>query len=199
MTDIKRKSLLAAILILSCLLLCGCGNAARIPLPPLPTPTAQTPPPVTEETLKPTPVITPEPTPAPTKTPAPTPESEPEPTPEPEDPNTPHLSIANETVPEDMAQYGIATLLGEISTDKGMIVQVRGVITDAEGNVIEGQECVDYPYAPFCSIAGTVNAALQFAHLQPGHYIYELSAIAENNGVFREEILISKPFEVTYR
>ena len=79
-----------------------------------------------------------------------------------------------------------------------MIVLVRGVITDEDGNVIEGQECIDYPYAPFCSIAGTVNAALQFGLLQPGHYIYELSAVAENNGVKSEEILISQPFEVYY-
>lgn len=196
MRNRKRRSLLAAVLVCSCLLLCGCGISTRITLPPLPTPAPETPSPLPTAEPAPTPAPTPEPTPEPTVEPTPTPE--PEPSPEPEDPNTPHLSIANETVPEDMSQYGIATLLGEISTDKGMIVQVRGVIMDEEGNVVEGQECVDYPYAPFCSIAGTVNAALQFALLQPGHYIYELSAIADNNGVTNEEVLISQPFEVYY-
>lgn len=200
----KRKTILIVLVLSVCMLLCACGNAARISLPPLPTPTVETPAPSPAETAVRTPdaaqAPASEPSPEPEATTAPTPEPTPEPTPtpEPEDPNTPHLSIANETLPQDMRQYGIMTLLGEISTDKGMIVQVRGVITDEEGNVIEGQECLDFPYAPFCSIAGTVNAALQFALLHPGHYIYELSAIADNNGVTNEEVLISQPFEVYY-
>ena len=97
-----------------------------------------------------------------------------------------------------MPQYSAVTLLGEIRTDKGMLTEVRGVIKDGEGKVIEGQECIDTPWAPYCSIAGTVNAELKFGLLEPGKYIYELSAVAEYNGISTEKVLISQPFEVYY-
>ena len=196
MKNVKIKRIAVILLAACCLLLCGCSRLARITLPPLPTPVVETPTPSPTATPEPTPVPTPVPTPEPT--PEPEPEPTPVPTPEPEDVNTPHLSIENETLPQDMTQYGIQDLLGEITTDKGMITLVRGVILDADGNVVDGQECIDYPYAPYCSIAGTVNAVITFGSLQPGNYVYELSATAENNGIITEKVLISQPFEVYY-
>ena len=192
MRNVKIKRTVVILLAICCLLLCGCSRFTRVTLPPLPTPVTETP--------TPSPTATPEPTPEPTPvpTPEPTPEPTPVPTPEPEDVNTPHLSIQNETLPQNMTQYSIQELLGEITTDKGMITFVRGVILDADGNVVDGQECIDYPFAPYCSIAGTVNAVLTFGILQPGTYVYELSAAAENNGVTNEKVLISQPFEVYY-
>lgn len=196
MRNVEIKRITVILLAVCCLLLCGCNRLTKITLPPLPTPVTETPTPSPTATPESTPAATPVPTPEPT--PEPSPEPTPVPTPEPENVNTPHLSIANETLPQNMTQYSIQTLLGEISTDKGMITMVRGVILDADGNVVDGQECIDYPYAPSCSIAGTVNAVLTFGMLQPGNYVYELSATAENNGVTNEKILISQPFEVYY-
>lgn len=198
MKQMNKKRLAVVLLAICCLMLCGCGRISRITLPPLPTPVVETPAPSPTATPEPTPAPTPVPTPEPTPEPESEPEPTPVPTPEPEDVNTPHLSIENETLPGDMTQYSIQDLLGEITTDKGMITLVRGVILDADGNVVEGQECIDYPYAPYCSIAGTVNAVLTFGSLQPGSYVYELSATAENNGITTEKVLISQPFEVYY-
>ncbi len=128
-------------------------------------------------------------------TPAPTPT--PEPTPKPEDPNIPHLYIRDATYPENMGQGGIAVLLGEIYTDKGVIAQVCGRIVDANGENV--QQCMYYPYDDVFSLAGTVNAELRFGLLEPGHYAYIVSAIAENNNYTNgEEILIEHPFEIYY-
>ena len=67
------------------------------------------------------------------------------PTPTPEPPEKPHVFITNATEPEDMTQYGVASLIGEVQTDKGVVVKVVGEILDSDGNVV--QEYVDYPYA----------------------------------------------------
>ena len=113
MRNVKIKRIAVILLAACCLLLCGCSRLARITLPPLPTPVVETPTPSPTATPEPTPVPTPVPTPEPT--PEPEPEPTPVPTPEPEDVNTPHLSIENETLPQDMTQSGIQDLLGEIS------------------------------------------------------------------------------------
>ena len=192
------KRLLAVVLVLS--MACALGACSRVisKLPPLPTPAAQEPVRTADvflEEAEPTPEPTAMPTPPPT--PVPTPPPTPEPTPTPEDPNIPHLFIRGESYPESMGQGGIAVLYGEIYTDKGVIVQVRGRIVDADGNNV--QQCLYYPYDSTFSLLGTVNAELVFGLLEPGQYSYIVSAIAENNSYTNgEEVLINHPFEIYY-
>lgn len=202
MRKANRICLSAFTLVLCLALFSGCSRLSGVELPPLPTPTVATPSP--EPTPEPTPSPTPSPraaaSPAPTAAPAetePAAAAEPSaaPAPEPQDPNTPRLSISDETVPENMAQYSTVNLLGEITTDKGQIAQVWGRITDAEGNVV--QECVFYPYSQSFGLAGTVNAELHFGQLVPGSYVYVLSAVAESNAYHADVTLISHAFEVT--
>ena len=196
MKRINGNRLLTALLLLCAVFaLCGC-RAVMDRLPPLPTPSNGEPEPTEAAflaTAEPALIPTPAPTPVPTLPPTPTPA----PTPKPEDPNTPHLYIRDATYPESMGQGGIAVLLGEIYTDKGVIAQVRGRIVDADGNNV--QQCLYYPYDSTFSLAGTVNAELVFGLLEPGHYSYIVSAIAENNSYTNgEETLIDHPFEIYY-
>ena len=188
MKHFKRNTRMLLAVLLCASLLCGCSS---LKLPPLPTPTAETPPPQVE-------VVIPSPTPKPTFTPSPTPTPKPtptaKPTPAPEPPEKPHVFITNATEPEDMTQYGVASLIGEVQTDKGVVVKVVGEILDSDGNVV--QEYVDYPYAAYYSIAGTVNAALRFGQLLPGRYTYRLTAIAENESYSDEQVLTEKEFNV---
>ena len=183
-------------------LLTACSRLAAMELPPLPTPRQEQPAPTMDAFVQ-EPVATPEP-PAPSAaptlppTPEPTPVPTPEPTPEPEDPNIPHLYIENATYPESMGQYGSADLLGEIYTDKGVIAQVCGRIYNNDTGQNE-QICLYYPYESYFSLAGTVNAKLIFGMLEPGHYTYIVSAIAENNSYTNgEEVLIEHGFEIYY-
>ena len=219
-TMLKRLS--AVILTLCAVCLLGaCSRLANIELPPLPTVGPKNDVPAEETfTLDPraalsetqqqelipsqdfTPEAAPDPTyapytPAAEPTPMLTPPPTPEPTPEPEDPNIPHMRIENATYPENMSPGGVAYLYGNIIVDKGLIVQVRGRIVDADGYNV--QQCIYYPYESNFSLAGTVNSELVFGLLEPGHYAYIVSAIAENNSYTNgEEILIEHPFEVYY-
>ena len=197
-----RNRLLTALLLLCAVFALGGCRAVMDRLPPLPTPSngEPVPEPFAADllpTTEPPLVATPAPTPVPTLPPTPSPTPTPAPTPKPEDPNTPHLYIRDATYPESMGQGGIAVLLGEIYTDKGVIAQVRGRIVDADGNNV--QQCLYYPYDSTFSLAGTVNAELVFGLLEPGHYSYIVSAIAENNSYTNgEETLIDHPFEIYY-
>jgi hypothetical protein len=215
-----RKKILCALLLAGMLcLLTACSRVANIKLPPLPTPKPAEPEPTVEvlvtavpdasplpqglfpkpdtgalPTPPPAPVLTPMPTPIPTPVPTP------EPTPEPvyENPDIPHLYIENATYPESMAQYGVADLLGEIYTDKGVIAQVCGRIYNNDSGQNE-QICMYYPYEQYFSLGGTVNANLIFGMLEPGHYTYIVSAIAENNSYSSgETVLIEHAFEIYY-
>lgn len=115
-----------------------------------------------------------------------------------EDPNIPHLYIENATYPESMIQYGTANLWGEIYTDKGVIAQVCGRIYNNDTGQNE-QICMYYPYEQYFSLAATINANLILGKLEPGHYTYIVSAIAENNSYTNgEEVLIEHPFEIYY-
>ena len=208
-----RKRILCALLLTAMLcILTACSRVASIKLPPLPTPKKAEPVPTAEvlataapeisstpqmffpkpETPPPTPFATPVPMPFETPVPMPTPE------PVPENPDIPHLYIENATYPESMAQYGVADLLGEIYTDKGVIAQVCGRIYNNDSGQNE-QICMYYPYAQYFSLGGTVNSNLIFGMLEPGHYTYIVSAIAENNSFSSgEKVLIEHAFEIYY-
>ena len=206
-----KKLIIILIVICMVCVLGACSRIRSIELPPLPTPSAETPAatadpfqptqpaPVQPEMQTPVPVPTVFSIPSPAPTPVPTPEPTPVPTPTPyvEDPNIPHLFIEGETLPQSMGQYGVAELYGNIYTDKGVIAMVWGRIVDADGVVV--QNCKYYPYTDSFSLAGTVNAELHFAVLEPGHYAYVVSAIAENNSYSSgEKVLIEHPFEIYY-
>ena len=216
-TMLKRLS--AVILVLCAICALGaCSRFANIELPPLPTVGPKNAVPAEESfALDPRAVLTetqqqellpnqeftlestpgPVYTPEPEITPEPVPTAVPEPTPEPEDPNIPHMHIENATFPENMSPGGAVYLYGNIVVDKGLIVQVRGRIVDADGYNV--QQCIYYPYESSFSLAGTVNAELVFGMLEPGHYAYVVSAIAENNSYTNgEEVLIEHQFEVYY-
>lgn len=204
--SIKKQLVILIVMCMACML-GACSRIKSIELPPLPTPSAETPAPTADpfaptlpaEAQTPAPVPTMFPVPSPVSTPVPTPEPTPVPTPTPfvEDPNIPHLFIEGETLPQSMGQYGVADLYGNIYTDKGVIAMVWGRIVDADGVIV--QNCKYYPYTDSFSLAGTVNAELHFAVLEPGHYAYVVSAIAENNSYSSgEKVLIEHPFEIYY-
>lgn len=207
---LNPKRIPGVILLLGLVFLLGaCSRIKSIEIPPLPTPRADR----SEESVQvqptlptppvfsaapaaepPVPVDTPAPTPI--ETPAPTPVPTPAPTPE--DPNIPHLYIENATLPQSMEPYGVVNLQGEIYTDKGVIAQVCGRIYNNDTGQND-QICMYYPYEPYFSLAGTVNAKLIFGVLEPGHYSYIVSAIAENNSFSSgEQVLIEHAFEIYY-
>ena len=214
MKKVNLKRLFCVALVWGTLCLLGaCSRLERIKndIPPLPRPGQASAAPTADVFIQPAapqfsdpgqqapPNTEPVPVPTPAPTPFPTPVPTPVPTPEPprEDPNTPHLFIDNATYPEDMPQYSSVNLMGEIYTDKGVIAMVWGRILDADGEIV--QNCKFYPYTNYFSLAGTVNAELLFGMLEPGHYAYVVSAVAENNSFTNgEEILIEQPFEVFY-
>ena len=199
------KRILCALLLTAMLcILTACSRVASIKLPPIPTPKKAEPVPTAEVLATAAPEIsstpqmffpkpeTPPPTPFATPVPMPTPE------PVPENPNVPHLYIENATYPENMTQYGVAELYGEIYTDKGVIAQVCGRIYNNDSGQNE-QICMYYPYEQYFSLAGTVNSNLIFGMLEPGHYTYIVSAIAENNSFSSgEKVLIEHAFEIYY-
>lgn len=189
--------------------LSGCSGIMS-KLPPLPTPSTETPEPTVDvfampeatEPPMPTPALMPTPTaePAPAATLPPTPEPTPVPTPEPprEDPNTPHLYIENATFPESMPRYGVAELYGDIYTDKGVIAMVTGrIYSNDTGEDV--QVCNFYPYTNTFSLAGTINAMLIFGVLEPGSYTYVVTAIAENESYSSGSVvLIEHGFQIFY-
>jgi len=190
----KLLSLSLAMVLL--FLISACGSAPELELPPLPTYSA--------ESLLPsaTPIPSPErspeapaPSAEPTATASPAPTSTPVPTPLPTvETDVPSLSIEGATYPEDMVQLNVASLRGVVSTDKGSITKVSAAIVDSEGN--EVQSCYYQPVLPSFSLAGTVNAQLQFAMLKPGAYTYVLHVEAENNGITVQRQLIDHQFTV---
>ena len=119
-----KKLLIILILICMVCVLGACSRIRSIELPPLPTPSAETPAatadpfppaqpaPVQPEMQTPVPVPTVFSIPSPAPTPVPTPEPTPVPTPTPyvEDPNIPHLFIEGETLPQSMGQYGVVRI-----------------------------------------------------------------------------------------
>ena len=206
MKRIEMKRLLCAFAVVCMMCLLGACSRVLDKLPPLPTPSTETPAPTVdafampEQTMPPAPSIEPAPTPSVPPTPMPTPEPTPVPTPEPprEDPNVPHLFIENETLPESMPRYGVADLYGDIYTDKGVIAMVTGrIFSNDSGEDV--QICNFYPYTNTFSLAGTVNAQLIFGVLEPGSYTYVVTAIAENDSYSSGSVvLIEHGFQIYY-
>lgn len=201
MSRIKMKRLLCAFVIICMIGLLGACSRVLDKLPPLPTPTTETPAPTTDIFAVPEATMPPAPSAAPVPpTPMPTPEPTPMPTPEPprEDPNTPHLFIENETLPESMPRGGVADLYGDIYTDKGVIAMVTGrIFSNDSGEDV--QICNFYPYTNSFSLAGTVNAQLIFGVLEPGSYTYIVTAIAENESYSSGSVvLIEHGFQIYF-
>jgi len=175
----------------------ACGHSRDIELPPLPTYSDETPvpsyspKPSISPTVSPTPTVVsaPEvsasPIPVQTAVPAPTPTVQ---------SDKPVISISGETLPSDMLQYNVAALRGVLSADKGNITNVNAMLTDESGAIV--QSCSYQPGLPSFSLAGTVNAQLQFAVLQPGTYFYVLDVEAENNGITAEQQIFYHRFTV---
>ena len=196
-----------AVLIFSLLVflaLSACSNKTEIDLPPLPTYSDESPSPSPVTTVSPS--IKPSPSPIPTASPETTATPEPAeetaqavPSPVQSPVSTPKtdmpvISIREATLPENMVMYNVSTLHGYVSVDKGNITAVNAMLTDSAGNAV--QSCYYQPMQANFSLAGTVNAELQFALLQPGTYYYVLEAYAENNGVEAYEQLINHMFTV---
>lgn len=188
----KFRSL--ALLLLFSLLLSACSSPlSELELPPLPTPTE-------EPSPTPVPTYVPKlsPTPAPTEaeaSPSPLPLALPTPVPTPTAvPGAPLITAENITLPEDMLENNISSLLGWIYTDSGFISEVYASITDASGETV--QDCLFHSDQASFSLAGTVNAELQFARLTPGGYTYLLTATAVNAVTSVTETLAEQPFTV---
>ncbi len=190
----KLVSLSLAIGMLLCI--SACGASPELELPPLPTYSDESPLPAQTDVPSPEPSKTPAtPTVGPSATAVPAATSTPVPTPLPTvETDVPVLSISEATYPEDMVQLNVASLRGVVSTDKGNITKVSAALVDSDGN--EVQSCYYQPVLPSFSLAGTVNAQLQFAMLQPGSYTYVLHAEAENNGISVQRQLIDHQFTV---
>lgn len=183
--------------------LAACSETAEIDIPPLPTFSDETP--AISETVSPSPKATekatrPEPSSEPVEESKPVEESA-VPTVEPvgtaspiTEPDMPVLTISGQTLPANIVCCNVATLHGIVSTDKGNVTEVNAVLADSNGVVV--QSCSFMPMQAQFSLAGTVNAQLQFALLQPGTYYYILSAEADNNGVINRQQLINHSFTV---
>ena len=107
----------------------------------------------------------------------------------------PNLSIKNETYPENMFKGNPFTVIGEITTDKGVIAMVRGQVLNSSGEIV--QSSTYYPYTSSFDLSSTINTELTFGTLDPGYHTYLISAIAENNSISSgETILIEHGFEI---
>ena len=209
MRNRNLKSLLCLVFVICMIANLSACSSVLDKLPPLPTPSTETPAPTIDISAVPETPAPPAP-PAPSTEPVPaeivpptpmhTPEPTPVPTPEPplEDPNIPHLFIENETLPESMPRYGVADLYGDIYTDRGVIAMVTGRIYSNDSGE-DVQICNFYPYTNAFSLAGTVNAQLIFGLLEPGSYTYIVSAIAENDSYSSGSVvLIEHGFQIYY-
>ena len=190
---LRRASIFAAALLVA-FVLTACADAPELELPPIPTYSDETPVPESTSVVEATPSPSVKPSAAPivyntpsttatNPTPVPTVHTE-----------LPFIEITDATLPENMVQYNVATLHGHIVTDKGNLVKVAAELSDSNGNII--QECSFQPMQANFSLAGTVNAQLRFAELQPGDYKYVLVADAEWNGVNTQKELINHGFTV---
>ena len=179
------------------LFMAACAEAPGIEIPPLPTYSDETPAPTQTASITPSPVPSAEPSTAPIKYNSPADEAQAEadasPVPTVQS-DVPIIAIADATLPDDMVQYNVATLHGHITVDKGNITKVVASLTDSDGNTV--QECYFTPGQASFSLAGTVNAQLRFAELQPGDYTYVLTADAENLGINTQKELIHHRFTV---
>lgn len=174
--------------------LASCAASSDIEIPPLPTYSEETPVPSLSPSPVPSPTATPRPSSAPIVYNTPEPEiASPSPVPTVQT-DVPIISISGATLPEDMVIYNVATLHGQISTDKGSIIRVEASLLGEDGSVV--QECYFQPYQINFSLAGTVNAELRFAELQPGKYTYLLVAEADNAGINTRKELVSHTFNV---
>lgn len=184
--------LLALLMLASC---AACGHAPELELPPLPTYSDETatPLPSLKPSSSPSPSPTVKPTPIPSESPAPAASAVPTPVPTVQS-DVPVISISGETLPMDMLQGNVASTRGVVSVDKGHIADVSAMLTDENGTVL--QSCSYQPVMQSFSLAGTVNAQLQFAFLKPGTYFYVLDVIADNNGVKAERQLFYHRFTV---
>ena len=193
MLIMRRFAMLFAILCFV-LLLASCAGTTEIELPPIPTYSDSTPAPAPSQIPTPSPKPTVKPSAAPIIYNTPEPENTvPSPVPTVET-NVPFISISDETLPQDMVQYNVATLHGHVSTDKGTIIKVAAKLLDGNGNTI--QECSFTPYQTSFSLAGTVNAQLRFAELSSGEYTYVLTAEAENEEIKTSKELINHSFTI---
>ena len=189
----RRVAIFAAVLIMV-FALTACADTPELELPPLPTYSDETPSPKPTAVIEITPSPTVKPSSAPIvyNTPSP-PEINPTPVPTVHS-EIPYISISDATLPDNMVQYNVATLHGHVSTDKGNLVKVAAKLSDNNGNTV--QECSFQPMQANFSLAGTVNAQLRFAELQPGEYTYILVADAEWNGINTQKELINHSFTV---
>ena len=163
-----QRAITVLIAVLMLVFCAACGHSPEIELPPLPTYSDETPSP----TDRPKPSISPTASPTPTvessrevsESPTPTQTVPPTPVPTVQS-DVPVISISGETLPSDMLQYNVAALRGIVSTDKGNITNVSAMLTDESWEIV--QSCSYQHVTPSFSLAGTVNAQLQFAILQP--------------------------------
>lgn len=188
----KALTLLLALLML--VAVPACADTAELDLPPLPTYSDETPVP----SVSPTQTVKPSPTASPTPSPSPAPSAAAEsaaPSPQPTvETDVPVIILSDETLPGDMLQFNVADVRGYVNCDNGSITKVSAMLTDENGTAV--QSCYFTPMLASFSLAGTVNAQLQFAMLQPGTYYYQLYANAENNGVCTQTQLINHKFTV---
>lgn len=189
-----RRASIFAVVLLAVFALTACIDAPELELPPVPTYSDETPLPKPTDVVEVTPPPSVKPSAAPIvyNTPSPTAIN---PTPVPTvHTELPFIEITDATLPENMVQYNVATLHGHIVTNKGNLVKVSAKLSDSNGNIV--QECSFQPMQANFSLAGTVNAQLRFAELQPGEYRYVLVADAQWNGINTQKELINHGFTV---
>ena len=106
----------------------------------------------------------------------------------------PVISITNETKPSHIIGNRSFNIYGIIQTDCGVITQVYAVIIDSSGEAV--QDCARYPDTASFDLANTVNYSLRFGALEPGNYIYQLNASAQNGDKTSFATLIDAAFSV---
>lgn len=106
----------------------------------------------------------------------------------------PTLSISGQTLPDSLGIGKFFGLRGVVTTDYGMITEIRGSILNAQGN--EVQNAVVYPNAKSNNLRYSINNGLLFNKLPQGAYVYKVTARAVNGEHEDTKTLIEQVFTV---
>lgn len=107
----------------------------------------------------------------------------------------PQLSISGETYPSTMYQGASFSIRGTVSTDCGVLTEVRGEVI-SEWGYAEQSQTVRPNAATLDLRPSNINQKMSFGKLMPGNYTYRLTATAQNGGYTETQILIECPFTI---
>ena len=109
----------------------------------------------------------------------------------------PAITVSDQVVPKDQYVNDNCGLRGIISTDKGRLLRVYGVIYNSSNQAI--QESKRPAYGKSFNIKDTINNDLQFKKLPEGKYTYKVIAAALNGSQATTTTVLDTKFTVKNR